>query len=162
MKFSQTQWIVFSGALWLFVGILLLTKGLGLIILTVHFPNLSSAFFSTMASKIASRDQAALLFVTIGLLVGFMKGRFVLSKTVERVVLRIVSFPNPVAFKDVYTKQYYLLIGGMMSLGMLLKWIPIPPDVKGFIDVAIGSALINGAVLYFRHAITIKKTNPVR
>lgn len=157
MKFSHIPWIVFSGALWLFVGILLLTKGIGLTILMVRFPDLSSPFFSVFASKISSHEQAALLFVALGLLIGFMKGRFVLSKTVERVVLRIVSFPSPVAFKDVYTMQYYLLIGAMMSLGMLLKWVLIPPDIKGFIDVAIGSALINGAALYFRHAITIKK-----
>lgn len=134
-----------------------MTKGVGLVILMVRFPDLSSPFFSIFAAKISDRGQAALLFVAIGLLIGFVKGRFVLAKTVQRVVSRIVSLPTPVRLKDVYTPKYYFLIGGMVSLGMVLKWTPIPPDIKGFVDIAIGSALINGAVLYFRHAVMVRQ-----
>jgi hypothetical protein len=40
----------------------------------------------------------------------------------------------------------------MMMLGMIFRYLPIPIDVRGFIDLAIGSALMNGAMLYFRAA----------
>jgi hypothetical protein len=40
----------------------------------------------------------------------------------------------------------------MMALGLVFRFLPIPIDLRGLIDVAIGSALINGAMLYFRAA----------
>jgi hypothetical protein len=36
----------------------------------------------------------------------------------------------------------------MMALGAIMRLVP--DDWHGFVDVAIGSALINGAMLYFR------------
>lgn len=97
-------------------------------------------------------EQAATTFIAIGLIVGFLKGRFVLSKTVKRVVARILSLPLPIQIKKVYAPSYWILIGSMMALGMLFRFLPIPIDAKGMIDLAIGSALINGAMLYFRAA----------
>jgi hypothetical protein len=85
-------------------------------------------------------------------LVGFLKGRLVLSKTVKRITKRIYSLQAPVGFKDAFPVSYWLLIGFMMTLGMGLKFLPISIDIKGAIDVAIGSALVNGAMLYFRTA----------
>ena len=90
--------------------------------------------------------------VAVGLLVGFFKGRFVLSKTVSKMVGRVLSLPLPIRFSQVYHPSYYFLIALMICLGLLLKYLPIPIDLRGMIDVAIGSALVNGALLYFRAA----------
>jgi hypothetical protein len=38
----------------------------------------------------------------------------------------------------------------MVLLGLVIRFLPIPIDARGLVDVAIGSALINGAMLYFR------------
>ena len=127
-------WIAFSGFVWFAIGAMLLYKGLHLI------------SFGQTAEKNAT------LLIAVGLLVGFIKGRFVLAKTVRRVVLRICSLSLPIRYKDVYTPSYYFLILGMMGLGILFRFLPIPIDIKGSVDVAIGSALINGAMLYFRAA----------
>jgi hypothetical protein len=140
---KHTTLIGFSGITWFLVGLFLLSKGLSLIAL--H----------------ESDQQMALIYIFAGLLVGFIKGRFVLSKTVHRLVSRIVALSMPVALKDVYSRGYLLLIAGMMGLGFLFKWLPIPLPWKGFIDVAIGSALINGAILFFRNALAYRqKTQP--
>ena len=138
MKLKHTPWIIVSGSLWLVVGIFLLTMGLKKIVLGTN------------------AEQTALIFISIGLLIGFVKGRFVLSKTVQRVCHRILSLPAPVSVKQVYGKGYIFLIGGMMALGMVLKWVPIAPQWIGLVDVAVGSALINGAFLYYRRAAAIK------
>jgi|SRR6185437_12381375 len=145
MKFSHVSWILFSGAVWLGIGVLLLKKGLDLIVLAVQESAL--AFSSSFGP-----EQVALGLIASGLLLGFLKGRFILRKTVDRITQHICSFPTPVAFKNVYTKSYYLLIGSMMAMGFALKWLPIYPELRGFIDVTIGSALINGSMLYFRRA----------
>lgn len=157
MKFSHATWVFFSGAVWLAIGVLLLTKGLGYLVLASRFPESASALMNSLESLTGPGPQSALCLILAGLLAGFVKGRYVLARTVKRIVARIVSLPEPVALKDVYTMRYYFLIGGMMCLGMVFKWLPIGIDLKGLIDVAIGSALVNGAVLYFRHLLAIKK-----
>ena len=88
--------------------------------------------------------------VAIGLFFGFLKGRFVLRKTVQRISLRIAGLQAPIRFIDAYPKSYWLLLASMMALGFLLRLVP--GEVRGFIDVVVGSALLNGALLYFRAA----------
>ncbi|HEY5259365.1 MAG TPA: hypothetical protein VIJ46_01875 [Rhabdochlamydiaceae bacterium] len=127
--------ITLSGLVWLVVGIFLLMKGLSLI-----------------TTGYVDGDQTALLLISLGLAIGFVKGRFVLRKTVKRVVDRINSLPLPIQVSQVYSKGYYFLIGGMILLGMSMRWLPIPVAVRGTVDVAIGFALMNGAILYFRAA----------
>ncbi len=119
-------WVALSGFTWFFIGAFLLYKGLHLI---------SQAAF-----------QPDSLCQQLG---------FVLSKTVRRVVTRISSLPLPIRLKDAYSPAYWILIASMMALGMLFRFLPIPLDIRGIIDVAIGSALINGAMLYFRASRSI-------
>jgi hypothetical protein len=151
-------WIVLSGFVWLFIGVFLLYKGLRLI---AQASFQSGSLCDRMQGTFGTPQQAATIFIAIGLMVGFFKGRFVLIKTVRRVVSRISSLPLPIRFKDAYSPSYYILIGSMMVLGMGFRFLPIPLDIRGTIDVAIGSALINGALLYFRaaKAISIIRNN---
>lgn len=146
---KHRAWIAFSGFLWFFIGAFLLYKGLYLIT-EAAFQTGSLCF--KMGRLAGSPQQAAMGFIALGLFVGFFKGRFVLSKTVRRVVLRIAALPLPIRFKNAYSPSYWILIGSMMALGMFFRFLPIPIDIRGTIDIAIGSALINGALLYFRAA----------
>jgi hypothetical protein len=50
--------------------------------------------------------------------------------------------------------MYFLLIGSMILLGISLKWLPIAPEVRGVVDVAVGSSLINGSLQYLRMAFS--------
>ena len=131
---------------------MLLYKGLKLI---------AEAVFRTdsicyhLSQIFGSSEQAATAMITFSLLMGLIKGRFVLSKTVRRVVVRIASLEPPIRFKDAYAPWYWAVIAFMIALGMSLKYLPIPIDIRGVIDVAVGSALINGAFLYFKAARAI-------
>lgn len=117
-------WIVLSGMIWFVGGIFLLHKGVSYI------------------------GNSWLLFPAVFL--GFLKGRIVFAKTVRRIVGRIYSLSLPIRLFDVYPFAYWCLIGGMVSLGMILRFFP--ESVRGVVDVAVGSALVQGAVLYFRSA----------
>lgn len=128
---KHRSWIALSGVVWFFIGGMLLYKGL-------HF--------------IAEGTMKKEWLLAAGLLIGFFKGRFVLIKTVRRQVLRIASLPLPIRWSQVYPLAYYFLIAGMMGLGMLMRVIPLSVDFRGVIDVAIGSALIHGALAYFQAA----------
>ncbi len=157
MQYSHRTWITISGLVWLAIGALLLIKGLTYIVgaaTTLYEP---SALLDFIINWTGTLEQAALLVISLGLLVGFVKGHFVLKKTVRRVVDRILAQTTPVHWKDVYSKKYFILLLSMMMLGMLFKWLPIGLVIKGFIDVTIGSALINGAFLYFRETLKVTK-----
>jgi hypothetical protein len=148
-------WIAVSGFVWFFIGAFLLSKGLRLI---TDATLLTDSLCYRMKDTFGTPQQAGSVFIAIGLVVGFVKGRFVLAKTVRRVVSRIVALPLPIKMKDAYSSSYWILIAGMMALGMVFRFLPIAMDARGIIDVAIGSALINGALLYFRAARTLPET----
>ena len=146
---THRNWIAISGFLWLAVGGFLLYKGLHLI--SDGTLSRESLCFR-LQGIFGSPQQSGTALIAAGLLIGFIKGRFVLSKAVKRVSVRILSLPLPIRFSSVYAPSYFILIGSMIALGISLKFLPIPVDLRGFIDTAVGSALINGAMLYFRAA----------
>jgi hypothetical protein len=136
---KHKSWIALSGFIWAVVGFLLLYKGLNYL------------------SLIPDQKQAT-WWMAGGLLVGFIKGRFVLSKTVDRISARIAALPLPISIKNVYPKGYLLLLASMMVIGFALRLVPI--EWRGAIDVAVGSALLNGSMLYFRAARSLVVTRP--
>ena len=115
-------WIVSFGVLWLIGGVFLLHKGVSYI------------------------GNSWLLFA--GVFLGFLKGRFIFTKTVERITKRIYALQRPIRFLQVYPPMYWGIIGVMVLFGVGLRFVP--ETVRGVVDVAVGSALIQGAILYFR------------
>ena len=146
LKLSHSKLILISGMLWLCVGLSLLPLGLTLIIEgetrpLVHY---SSSIFGGF-------DEAAIALIVAALFVGYMKGKYVLGKSSNRIVGRIRAASDPASLATVFTPAYCVLIGSMMLLGMGIKYFGIPSDVRGMVDVAVGSAMISGATITFRH-----------
>lgn len=127
--------IRFSGALWFVAGLLLLYKGVT---------------YLAQGAEEGGSERGLNLWLMTAVAVGFFKGRFVLSKTVNRIVARIASLQEPISLKKLYPPSYFLLIGSMIGLGLSFRFLPLPLSIRGAIDVAIGSALLQGALLYFR------------
>lgn len=154
MKLSHTKLIAISGLVWFAVGLYLLQLGLGLLLGPVnasgseqHYPMISG-----LIQLVGSAQNAVLLLILVALFVGYMKGRYVLGKSAQRGVERILSFPNPASLAKIYSPRYYLLLLGMIALGVSIKYFGLSNDVRGLIDTTIGAALINGAMIYFRLA----------
>jgi hypothetical protein len=103
-------------------------------------------------SLVGARQQAGLLLISAGLFLGFLKGRVVLAKTVKRISERIPEGESNIS--QVYDKKYYVILAIMVGIGITFRFLPIPLDFRGAVDVTIGSALMNGAMLYFRGMIT--------
>jgi hypothetical protein len=158
MRLGKTAWIAISGVIWFVVGIGLLTLGLNFIVYKAQVEvHETTSLIARLSSLAGGREQAALALIVVGLIIGFLKGRFVLVKTVKRVVERILSLEEPFKFSQVYSRGYLILIGSMILLGLSMKWLGLPSEIRGLIDVAIGSALMNGASAYFRVALHVKK-----
>lgn len=153
MRISPFAALLISFASWISIGIFLLYKGLTLLVGLATF-EAHSSLMTSLSQMAGGVQQAILTCICLGLFVGFMKGRFVLSKTVARLSNRFYSYARPMAFKEMYPVSYLVLIGSMVLLGISLKWLPIPQELRGTVDVAIGSALTNGAFQYLRVAFT--------
>ena len=159
MKLSHAKLIAISGAIWFAIGVYLLNIGLNLLVantasdqvLVSEYPLLHS-----IAPYLGSIQTAALTLVIVALAIGYFKGRYVLGKSAEKGAQRIQSMPNPAPLSKIYSPKYYLLLGGMVALGISIKYMGLSNDVRGFIDTIIGAALINGAMIYFRLAQMVK------
>lgn len=161
LKLSHTTLIILSGLVWLAVGCFLLPLGLNFIVSAILKDNLlthSRPILDTLAPLVDGLEPAALVLIALALLVGYFKGRYVFKKTVDQSVSRILSMPNPAPLHHLYTMKYYILLGAMVFLGFIVRYMPL--DVRGFVDVTIGAALINGAMLYFRAAFNAYQRAP--
>lgn len=154
MKLSHAKLIVISGLVWFGIGIYLLQLGLNLLLegtqnplYTDHYPLLK-----TLASYTGSFEAAVIMLVVIALFIGYFKGRYVLGKSARRGVDRIRSFSNPAPFHYIYSAKYYILLGSMIALGISIKFMGLSHDIRGVVDAIIGSALINGSMIYFKLA----------
>lgn len=155
MKLSHVKLIMISGLVWFGIGVYLLQLGLNLILKGVHSPDLSLNEYPLLRSispYTGTLETAVVVLVVLALFIGYFKGRYVLGKSAKRGVNRILSFSNPAPLVNLYSGKYYLLLGGMVALGISIKYLGLSNDVRGFIDAIIGSALINGAMIYFRLA----------
>jgi len=154
MKLTHKSLIIISGCIWMAVGLFLFPLGLKFIAGAVQAVPISAIdqypLINLIAPYIGGVETAAVFLIAISLMIGTMKAKMVLSKVVVKMVGRITSLPNPANFTDVYGLNYLLLIGFMMSLGMGMRYFGVPTDVRGVVDVAVGSALITGGITYFR------------
>ena len=157
MILSKRTWFVISGITWLGIGVMLLTKGLRLAVAAAEQASQSTPLLKVILPITGTRHQASLLIVCLGLFIGFIKGRTVLAKTVTRIADRINHHPDGLSLKQAYDRKYWIILCLMMGMGMVFRIFTISSDIRGLIDIAVGSALINGAMLYFRHILTPQK-----
>ena len=126
MRLNVRNAILLSGALWLGIGIFLLTKGIYLFVYGVNAAGGAQKEFP-LIKKITeyTKDprQAVLILACSALFIGFFKGRMILKKSVRRVVGRICSLPSPLSIKNLYSKGYLALVAGMMGMGMLQSYL---------------------------------------
>ena len=157
MRVGHIAGVVIAGSVWFIIGCLLTFKGLFLTVTSmISFQKGGHPLMDWLYQFFHHVEKSATCLVFVAVFLGMLKGRFVLAKTVKKFVARILLIPSPLSFKDLFPGRYVILIASMMSLGMLLKVLPITDDVRAFIDLGVGSALINGAFLYFKRASMLK------
>lgn len=106
---------------------------------------------------VGGKVAASIIVAAIALYVGFLKGKFVLRKTAAKGIARIQSLPNPAPLYAVYGWKYLMLLAGMILLGVSFSRFGLNTDIRGAIDLAVGSALISGALCYLRSGWELRK-----
>ena len=131
-----------AGAVWLLAGAALLRLGVKYLMQALDIP--SPAYFTLSPEEI-------LVLLAAALAIGAIKGRLVLRKAAFRCCERIAQFDNPTSLGNIYGRSSYLIICLMAGLGTIMNITRVPVDIRGAIDVAVGSALIQGSLYYFRY-----------
>lgn len=137
INLSHKTLIVLSGLLWFAIGAWLLPLGLRFLV-EGELP-----------------DSIKITLIVFALFIGYFKGKKVLGKSAQRGIQRILSLSNPAPLSQIYPPLYYLLLASMILIGFLAKFLPL--DLRGFIDTAIGAALIHGSMVYFKAALKVPK-----
>ena len=109
----------------------------------------------------SSTQMGIIYSVTLGIIVGFFKGLFVLSKSARKNRSRIQGLESPVKIHQLFSKPFYGLIAGMMLLGILVR--SFNEYLGGYIVVAgiycaIGVALMVGSRVYWKSETEVPVT----
>lgn len=142
MKFSYVSALIFSGIVWFVIGVNLCLKGYQYAI------HVTEAFYEP------------LWMILTGIVLGYMKGRFALSKAINRFIRHMVQYEEPLRISEIFSLRYIAIIGVMMTLGILMKVSSIPMQIKAVIDFTVGSALFYGSIRYFKKAAEFKRELP--
>jgi hypothetical protein len=152
LKFSHRVLIAMSGIVWLAVGFYLMPLGINFLVKSAEVGGGNLYLLNGLHDLGVSLESGALILIALGLAIGYGKSRAIFSKAVKRGVTHIRSLPEKAPITSVYTPKYLALLGFMVLLGLSMKWFSVPLDIRGLVDVAVASALINGSMMYFRHA----------
>ncbi|GAB5410926.1 MAG: hypothetical protein ChlgKO_00400 [Chlamydiales bacterium] len=147
MEVEKKNAIKLCSLIWFGTGVFLMWKGLHLL---SSLENTKAPLLRFAAKYSSSFDQAVLLLIATALILGFLKGRVALRDVVNRTISRM---QEKVALKNLFALRDLCLNAFMVVLGLLIRFLPITNDVRGFIDVVIGSGLMNGAMLFVRKLI---------
>jgi hypothetical protein len=160
-RVSHPTLYALSGIVWLSIGLMLLNTGLVLIMTGFQTRPFCfdsySGFFAWFATVTGGPENAGVIVIGLALAIGFFKGRFVMQKAAQKSFERINTLPSPTSITNLYTRSNLLIIGFMIALGMSMKHLGLPLDIRGMIDTAVGAALMQGAVGYFHYANYARK-----
>ncbi|WP_232362592.1 hypothetical protein [Desulfogranum mediterraneum] len=91
-----------------------------------------------------------LSYLSIALLLGSAKSLLILDKTAGKSLGRIVAFQDGTCLGAVYSWKTWLLVGVMMSCGILMRAFVTPGPLIGAVYCAIGWALCLSSRLGWR------------
>lgn len=155
MKWKHRSLMRISSSVWLTIGALLFFVGFSLVLKIPHLPPTSHSSSLKALLSFGSPENICIALIAFGLLIGYFKGQYALAKSAKRMASRLQAAPNPASLGTLFSPGYRLLVLGMMSLGMSMQFFGVPPEIRGFIDIAVGTGLIQGGVISLRLANTL-------
>lgn len=74
--------------------------------------------------------------------IGLLKGEFAIGKSAKKSVVRIQNLPETSPFYQVFTKGQWMVVFGMMFLGMTIRHLHVDKAYRGLVLAAVGVALL--------------------
>lgn len=144
---------ILAGSIWLLAGANLLFLGTRFLLQSAQPAVIATSNLPILNAIMGWVPQVEfaipiLAFIAAG--IGVLKGSTILRKAARREVKRITLLPHPVSITQLYSRRGVILLAVMVCLGISLRFMNVPLDVRGVIDVAVGVGLILGSLSYLR------------
>jgi hypothetical protein len=98
--------------------------------------------FLSVRGIILLKSGNGLWLIVVGLLLGSAKSFIILDRSALRGIDRISRFADNTCIGAVYSWKVWLLVLGMMMMGIILRNLSLSPLLVGTMCVAIGWALV--------------------
>jgi len=131
---NKTILILIAGIVWMLVGLMLSRLAI------VWWQSYTGSFL--------------ILFIFIGLVLGVVKGYYIFTRVVNTNIQRIAQLNRVNFILAFISVKTYLLIIGMMILGILLRNSIIPKQYLAIIYLGVGLAMIISSYPYFKVLVT--------
>lgn len=136
---NKNSLYILAGSVWALVGLFLMIRG--------------AIMYQTALDTQNASQTALAISIAASVVLGIIKGRFVLSKTARRNKSRIDRLEQPLKVHHVYAKSFYFMIVGMILLGVSLR--TFNEYLGGYVVVAaiycgIGLALMVSSLVYWK------------
>ena len=102
--------------------------------------------------------------IVLALAIGFLKGHFLLSRMARRNIERIIGLSphkEKICLFAFQAIQAYLVILGMMAIGILVRHSSVAREVLAVVYLAIGSGLMYASIPYWM-AKSTQSRHPLR
>ncbi|NGX30677.1 MAG: hypothetical protein K940chlam8_00026 [Chlamydiae bacterium] len=152
MKLKHSQALRLTGIIWFFIGLFLVVSGVVFFFKAYEMQDTTLWILPLFPAK----EMGFFVLFLVAMILGFLKARFLLMRMVKKMTSKLLKMENPVVLKKLYPVTFYLLVFCMLSLGLILRLLHIPQDVKAFVMLTVGIGLLNGSALYFQFSKAVK------
>ncbi len=138
MNISRESHLKFAFVIWVLVGTGLLSAGSMFL-----FGGRMLPLTDISCSGIMEWSGLLIAFV-----LGFLKGKFVLTKIGRKNIARIEQLPDASPFYRTFSLRSWMLVLLMIVIGRTIRFLGAPYLVVGVIYIAVGFALLLGSRTY--------------
>jgi hypothetical protein len=124
-----------SAVLWTVIGLLLIVKGV---------------------FRLGQLKDWQAPIMAVSILAGSLKAHFILDKTADRIINRILTFKDGTCLGAVYSVKTWIMVLCMMGMGVILRNSSLPANLLCFLYLTIGLALLLSSRLAWRAWLTGK------
>ena len=103
---------------------------------------------------LAQVDQPlnVMIFSVLGaLLVGMLKGKFILNKSSIRNIIRLEALTERQKPIQVYPLRSWIVIGVMLLISLSLTVFNVDIFIRGLVNIGVGMGLITSSFIYLKH-----------
>ncbi len=95
---------------------------------------------------------SVLVYCVFGaLLLGMLKGKFILNKSSIRNIIRLEALTEPQKPIHVYPLRSWIVIGVMLLISLSLTVFDVSLLIRGIVNIAVGMGLITSSFIYLKH-----------
>lgn len=109
-------------------------------------------FLSVKGIYLSKEESLAIIapVMLTGLMLGMLKGRFILDRVAAKIILHIGAKPTRACLGGLFSVRNWLLIAVMIIFGRTLSVLPIEAGIKTGLYVMVGSGLAYSSRLLWR------------